>query len=152
MTDLMLVERLRAGDADALETLMASYGSRVYRVARGITGDERDAEEVVQDVFLTVFRKIGAFESRAAIGTWIFRMTTNAALNASACSNVNEVLRIEMIDEILSRCGRRHFAPASVTKQHLLPVHGLEEVFAIRRFLDTSVRKVAFHRLPLGVC
>jgi RNA polymerase sigma-70 factor (ECF subfamily) len=81
MTELMLVERLRAGDADALEALMESYGGRVYRVARGITGDERDAEEVVQDVFLSVFQKIATFENRAAIGTWIFRMATNAALN-----------------------------------------------------------------------
>ena len=81
MTDLMLVERLRNGDVGALETLMESYGSRVYRVARGITNDERDAEEVVQDVFLTVFRKIASFEQRAALGTWIFRMATNAALN-----------------------------------------------------------------------
>lgn len=81
MTDLMLVERLLNGDATALETLMESYGSRVYRVARGITNDERDAEEVVQDVFLTVFRKIATFERRAALGTWIFRMATNAALN-----------------------------------------------------------------------
>jgi RNA polymerase sigma-70 factor (ECF subfamily) len=81
MTDLLLVERLRAGDASALESLMTSYGSRIYRVARGITGDDRDAEEVVQDVFLTVFQKIATFESRAAIGTWMYRMATNAALN-----------------------------------------------------------------------
>ncbi len=81
MTVPMLVERLRAGDPDALEALIAAQGSRVYRVARGITGDERDAEEVVQDVFLTVFQKISTFESRAAIGTWIYRLATNAALN-----------------------------------------------------------------------
>lgn len=81
MTELMLVARLRAGDAAALETLMETYGGRVYRVARGITGDDRDAEEVVQDVFLSVFQKIATFENRAAIGTWIFRMATNAALN-----------------------------------------------------------------------
>jgi RNA polymerase sigma-70 factor (ECF subfamily) len=81
MTDLLLVERLRAGDTSALEALMTSHGSRVYRVARGITGDDRDAEEVVQDVFLTVFQKIATFESRAAIGTWMYRMATNAALN-----------------------------------------------------------------------
>lgn len=81
MTDLMLLERLRNGDVEALEALMESYGSRVYRVARGITRDDRDAEEVAQDVFLAVFQKIATFESRAALGTWIFRMATNAALN-----------------------------------------------------------------------
>src|SRR5262245_40297324 len=81
MTDPILVERLCAGDTSALEALIASYGGRVYRVARGITSDDRDAEEVAQDVFLTVFQKISTFEGRAAIGTWIYRLATNAALN-----------------------------------------------------------------------
>ncbi len=78
--DLALVERLRGGDAAALETLMERYASRVYRLAHGITRNEADAEEVVQDVFLTVFRKIHTFEGRAALGSWIYRVTTNAAL------------------------------------------------------------------------
>ena len=75
-----LVERLRAGDATALEALMAQYGSRIFRVARGIARTDADAEEVVQDVFLTLARKIDSFESRSALGTWIYRITTNAAL------------------------------------------------------------------------
>lgn len=78
--DLTLVERLRSGDAAALETLMERYASRVYRLAYGITRSEADAEEVVQDVFLTIFRKIHTFEGRAALGSWIYRVTTNAAL------------------------------------------------------------------------
>jgi RNA polymerase sigma-70 factor (ECF subfamily) len=78
--DLALVERLRGGDAAALETLMERYASRVYRLAYGITRNEADAEEVVQDVFLTVFRKIHTFEGRAALGSWIYRVGTNAAL------------------------------------------------------------------------
>ena len=75
-----LIERLREGDAGALEALMARYASRTYRVARGITRTEADAEEVVQDVFLTLARKIDSFEGRAALGTWIYRVATNAAL------------------------------------------------------------------------
>ncbi len=50
--DLQLVERVRTGDAAALETLMDRYASRVYRLAHGITRNQADAEEVVQDVFL----------------------------------------------------------------------------------------------------
>lgn len=75
-----LVEGLRAGDTTALEALMARYASRVYRVAYGIVRDQADAEEVVQDVFLTLFRKIDSFEGRAALGTWLYRVTANAAL------------------------------------------------------------------------
>lgn len=78
--EAVLVERLRGGDGAALETLMERYASRVYRVARGITRTDADAEEVVQDVFLTLARKIDRFEGRAALGTWIYRVATNAAL------------------------------------------------------------------------
>ncbi len=76
-----LVERLRTGDSAALETLMTEYASRAYRLAFGITRNEADAEEVVQDVFLTVATKGDSFEGRSALGSWIYRITTNAALN-----------------------------------------------------------------------
>ena len=79
--ELRLVERLQAGDATALEGLMERYSSRLYRLAFGITRNARDAEEVLQDVFLTVFRKIGSFEQRAKLGTWLYRVVTNTALN-----------------------------------------------------------------------
>src|SRR5262245_4221197 len=75
-----LIDRLRARDAAALETLMERHSSRVYRVAFGITRNHSEAEEVVQDVFLTLFRKIDTFEGRAALGTWLYRVAANAAL------------------------------------------------------------------------
>lgn len=80
VTDQDLVARLRIGDTAALEVLMERYADRVYRLAHGITGNAADTEEVVQDVFLTVFRKIHTFEGRSALGSWIYRVTTNAAL------------------------------------------------------------------------
>ncbi|OGL03100.1 MAG: hypothetical protein A3D33_05675 [Candidatus Rokubacteria bacterium RIFCSPHIGHO2_02_FULL_73_26] len=79
--DLALLASLRAGDAAALEALMRRYSSRMYRLAYGITRNQADAEEVVQDVFVTIVRKGQTFEGRAALGSWIYRVTTNAALN-----------------------------------------------------------------------
>ena len=79
-SESFLVERLRGGDATALEDLMERHASQVFRVARGITRTDADAEEVVQDVFLTLARKIDSFEGRSALSTWIYRVTTNAAL------------------------------------------------------------------------
>lgn len=73
--------RLRAGDASALEPLMERFASRVYRVACSITGSPADAEEVVQDVFLALFRKVDSFDGRAALGTWLYRIAVNTALN-----------------------------------------------------------------------
>lgn len=76
-----LLYRLREGDPAAVEDLMARYATRVYRLARGVTRNEADAEEVVQDVFLTVARKHERFEGRSALSSWIYRITMNAALN-----------------------------------------------------------------------
>lgn len=75
-----LIERLRAQDAAALEAVMEQFSPRVYRVAFGITRSHAEAEEVVQDVFLTLFRKVDSFEGRAALGTWLYRVAANAAL------------------------------------------------------------------------
>jgi len=79
--DAVLFERLRAGDPGSLEPLMTRFASRVFRVATRICASAADAEEVVQDVFLTVFQKAGSFEGRAALGTWIYRIAVNASLN-----------------------------------------------------------------------
>jgi RNA polymerase sigma-70 factor (ECF subfamily) len=79
--DTLLLKDAAAGDAVALEALMTRYSSRVYRLAFGITRNQADAEEIVQDVFLQMVRKGGDFEGRAALASWIYRVTTNTALN-----------------------------------------------------------------------
>jgi RNA polymerase sigma-70 factor (ECF subfamily) len=77
--DAALVDQLRRGDAWAAEALVGTYGDRVYRLALRITGNASDAEEVVQDALWTVSRKIDTFRGTAAFGSWVHRITANAA-------------------------------------------------------------------------
>jgi RNA polymerase sigma-70 factor (ECF subfamily) len=77
--DAELVERLRHHDDGGAEALVARYGNRVYRLAIRITGNEADAEEVVQDALWAAARKIDTFRGTAAFGSWIYRITANAA-------------------------------------------------------------------------
>jgi len=77
--DAALVEGLRRGDQDAPEHLLETYGDRVYRLAIRITGNEQDAEEVVQDALWTAARKIDTFKGESAFGSWVYRITANAA-------------------------------------------------------------------------
>lgn len=77
--DAVLVESLRRGDEDAPEALVTAYGDRVYRLAVRITGVEQDAEEVVQDALWTAARKIDTFKGESAFGSWLYRITANAA-------------------------------------------------------------------------
>jgi RNA polymerase sigma-70 factor (ECF subfamily) len=77
--DAALVERLRRAEAGAAEGLVDTYGDRVYRLARRITGNEQDAEEAVQDAFWSVLRHIDTFRGESLLGSWIYRITANAA-------------------------------------------------------------------------
>ena len=77
--DRELVEALRLHEPTAAERLVATYGDRAYRLARGITGNAQDAEEVVQDVFWTVIQKIDGFRGESAFGSWLYRIVANAA-------------------------------------------------------------------------
>ena len=77
--DAALVEALRRGDPAAPELLLDTYGDRVYRLAVRITGNEQDAEEVVQDALWTAARKIGMFKGESAFGSWVYRITANTA-------------------------------------------------------------------------
>jgi len=62
-----------------MEQLVARFGDRAYRLAFGITGNAEDAEEAVQDAFLSVIRKIGTFRAHSAFGSWLYRIVANAA-------------------------------------------------------------------------
>ena len=79
--DFELLASLRRGEGGALMALAERYGSMIYRLAFGVTRNQADAEEVLQDVLLTLAHKGGSFEGRSALGSWIYRVTTNAALN-----------------------------------------------------------------------
>jgi len=75
-----LVEALRAGDDAAFARLVETYGGRMLAVARRIAPTEEDARDAVQEGFIQAFRKIGSFEGRARLSTWLHRIVVNAAL------------------------------------------------------------------------
>ena len=77
--DASLIEALRREDADAAQTLVETYGERVYRLALRITGSNEDAEEAAQDALWTAARKIHTFKGESAFGSWLYRITANAA-------------------------------------------------------------------------
>jgi RNA polymerase sigma-70 factor, ECF subfamily len=77
--DADLVEALRREDPDAAERLVERFGDRVYRLAMRITGSREDAEEAAQDALWTAARKIQMFKGESAFGSWIYRITANAA-------------------------------------------------------------------------
>ncbi|MCB0336506.1 MAG: sigma-70 family RNA polymerase sigma factor, partial [Bdellovibrionales bacterium] len=69
----------QSGSVEAFETLLSRHEAKVYNLAMRFTRDPEDAEEVMQDVFSTVYRKIAGFEGKSAFSSWVYRITVNAA-------------------------------------------------------------------------
>jgi RNA polymerase sigma-70 factor (ECF subfamily) len=75
-----VIERLKSGDQGALETIFNLYSVKLYNIALRILGEPADTEEIIQDVFWTVYRKAKSFQGNSQFSTWLYRLTVNAAL------------------------------------------------------------------------
>jgi RNA polymerase sigma-70 factor (ECF subfamily) len=80
-TDAELVDRCRRGEAGAFEELYRLHASRVYNLACRFSGSQVEGEDLLQDVFVQVYRKLGSFRGESALGTWIYRLATNVCLD-----------------------------------------------------------------------
>lgn len=72
--------RATGGDAEAFGRLYRAHVGRIHALALRLTGDQRQAEELVQDAFVRAWRKLGTFRGESAFGTWLHRLTVNVFL------------------------------------------------------------------------
>ena len=79
--DRALVDRLRAGDESAYEILISRFERPVFNLVRRLMDDPSEAADVVQEVFLKVFRNVGSFRRESSLKTWIYRIAVNEARN-----------------------------------------------------------------------
>jgi len=79
--NLELVAKARSGDEDAFRVLVERHSRGLFRVAFRMTGNETDAEDVVQESFLRAYRQLARFDARASFGTWLYRITVNCAVD-----------------------------------------------------------------------
>jgi RNA polymerase sigma-70 factor (ECF subfamily) len=79
--DSAAVERARSGDSDAFRLLVEQHSRHVFRLAFRMTGNEQDAEDVVQETFLRAYKQLGKYEARASFSTWLYRIASNYSLD-----------------------------------------------------------------------
>mgnify|MGYP001189139138 CR=1 FL=1 len=79
MPDAELVARVLRGEQMAFQTVMERHNQRLYRTARGIVGDDVEAEDVVQEAWMLAFGAITSFRGEAALLTWLIRIVINEA-------------------------------------------------------------------------
>ena len=78
--DVALVERVRAGDVSAYDTLVRKYERQIFRIALRITQNREDAEDVTQDTFVKGFEKLDQFQGNSKFYTWLVRIAVNESL------------------------------------------------------------------------
>jgi len=115
-----LITGLRSGDERALEGLYRLHAGRVYALGLRLTADPSRAEEIVQDVFLQVWRRIGSFEGRSRFSTWLYRLAVNRSL-----------------DTLRAGAGGRREQPEPEAVERAAPDNGLEMTMDLESAIAT---------------
>jgi RNA polymerase sigma-70 factor, ECF subfamily len=79
VTDLMLIAQFKRGSITAFEELISRYESKIFNLSMRLTRNQEDSEEVLQDVFATIYKKIAGFEGKSAFSSWLYRIVVNAS-------------------------------------------------------------------------
>ncbi|HEY7284955.1 MAG TPA: sigma-70 family RNA polymerase sigma factor [Vicinamibacterales bacterium] len=95
-----VLARARQGDSDAFRALVERHSRAVFRLAFRMTGNEQDAEDVVQEAFLRAYKQLGRFESRANFGTWLYRIVANCSVDLMRAKQArHDMTRSESLDD-----------------------------------------------------
>jgi RNA polymerase sigma-70 factor (ECF subfamily) len=140
--DLRLVEGLREGSERSYEDLIGRFQQPVYTLALRLLNDQSEASDVVQEVFLKVFRNIGSFRGQSTLKTWIYRITVNEAHNARRWFFRHRRREVELDTnpeearnwkEIIPDRSRSPFEVAFDREQHVMIEAALEKINPIFR-------------------
>ena len=80
LSDKVLVKKAKNHDFDAFEELVTRYETKVYNLAYKMLGSQEDAEDILQDTFISAFKSLSSFKEKSSFSTWIYRIATNACL------------------------------------------------------------------------
>jgi RNA polymerase sigma-70 factor, ECF subfamily len=124
--ELELVEGLRTAQEQAYEALIVRYQQPIYNLVYRLLNDPSDSSDVVQEVFLKVFRNIGSFRGQSSLKTWVYRIAVNEAHNHRRwfCRHRKQEIGLERDDdersyqETLSDPGRTPFQIAADEEAH----------------------------------
>jgi RNA polymerase sigma-70 factor, ECF subfamily len=157
--DLRLVESLRTGCESAYEELLARFQQPVYTLALRLLEDSNEAGDVVQEVFLKVFRNIGSFRGQSTLKTWIYRITVNEAHNARRWCFRHKRREVELdpasddgrsLQEVVAdtaqspfdaACDHERRAMLEAALAHLSPI--FRDAVVLRDIMDLSYEEIA---------
>src|SRR5262245_29435888 len=98
-----VLARARQGDSEAFRALVERHSRSAFRLAFRMTGNEQDAEDVVQESFLKAYRHLSRFEARADFGTWLYRIVANCSVELIRIRQSRQQrARMEPLDALVS--------------------------------------------------
>jgi RNA polymerase sigma-70 factor (ECF subfamily) len=159
LEDLRLIGGLREGSERAYEELLERFQQPVYALAFRLLDDAAEASDVVQEVFLKVFRNIGSFRGQSTLKTWVYRITVNEAHNARRWFFRHRRREVELDNdpeenrnwkETIADASRSPFDVTYDREQHVMIEAALErinpifrEAVVLRDILDLSYEEIA---------
>lgn len=126
-----LVARAQAGDGEAFAILFEQHKRRVYSLCLLMTGDVADAEDLTQDAFIQVFRKLGTFRGDSAFSTWLYRVAVNTVLMSLRKRKPKQVSLDEPVcvnDSVVPRDFGRNDPALSGTVDRIALVRAIQEL------------------------
>ncbi|HEY7499634.1 MAG TPA: RNA polymerase sigma factor [Vicinamibacterales bacterium] len=119
--DVALVERCRRGDLGAFEELYRQHAGRLYSVAFRMVGNAADAEDLLQEIFLSAHRKLETFRGDSALGTWLYRLAVNLCLDYLRSRTGRAIQMTDALDDEpgLFDASSKGLAERTVTKMDL---------------------------------
>lgn len=155
-TDAAAVALARDGDSEAFRALVERHARVVYRLAHRLTGSPEDAEDVVQETFLRVYRQLSRFESRSNFGTWVHRIAVNCSIDLirsrphrEAAHDQEDLEHLGAADkgELPRTSPERLLLSAEVQARVATAVDGLTQMersaFVLRHFEGQSIEEIS---------
>jgi RNA polymerase sigma-70 factor, ECF subfamily len=154
--DAVVVAQVLAGDRDAFRVVVERHSQTLFRLAYRMTGNEQDAEDVVQETFLRAYRRLNKFEARSSFSTWLYRIAVNCSLDQSRKRRQQDERQAtthpEMPDPLLALPStdpstERLLLSAEVRKKVEATLNELTEkekaAFVLRHYEGMSIEEVA---------
>ncbi len=151
-TDSELMQRAQHGDETAFHELVDRYAGELFGLAFSLVGNAADAEDVVQETFSGAFRRLGAFEARSSVKTWLIRILVKQAARHHRSRSRRETVSLDNLSEASgSVLGKQEIASSTRALDIRMDVHAVlrvlsrehREVIVLRELQGMSYKEMA---------
>lgn len=156
--DAQLIQQIKAGDKFAFRRLVEKYQKKLYFLALDLTGNHDDAEDLSQEVFIKMFRKIDQFRMESRVSSWLYRIAVNAYLNKKRIKILSiikperkfseqEKALAELPDVANDGATERQAASALLKKRIQMAISQLtareKAVFVLKHYHEYTIKEIA---------